>query len=184
MGWIKSLRRSIRLAVVAVVAISASPAVDPGGASATAFAPSGAPNVAGSLPALPQGWPSTHLELGLTDSPGGASALHASGAYKFRYQYLCGGVNTGTGWATWNSGAKFADYYVDESVAAGITPVFIYYQLLQSSPGGGAENQADLNNLKNTATMKSYWTDVRLLFQHLEVYSSKIVVDIEPDLWG
>ncbi len=142
------------------------------------------PNVAAPLPGLPQGWPSTHLELGLADSPGGAPALHASGAYKFRYQYLSGGVNTGSGWATWNSGAKFADYYVDESIAANITPVFIYYQLLQSSPGGGAENQADLNNLKNASTMKSYWADVRLLFQHLGAYSSKIVVDIEPDLWG
>ena len=75
----------------------------------------------GPLPAY--GWTSTHLEVGLADSPGGAAALHASGSYKFRYQYLCGGVNTGTGWATWNAGAKFADYYVDESVAAGMTPV-------------------------------------------------------------
>jgi hypothetical protein len=69
-------------------------------------------------------------------------------------------------------------------VAAGITPVFICYQLLQSSPAGGAENQADLNNLKNTATMKSYWADVRLMFQHLGAYSKTIVVDVEPDLWG
>jgi hypothetical protein len=136
------------------------------------------------LPEIPAKWPSTHLEVGLTDSPGGAAALHASGAYKFRYQYLSGGVNTGHGWSTWNTGAKFADYYVDESVAQGLTPVFIYYQLLQSSPAGGSESQADLGNLKNTGTMNSYWTDVRLLFQHLGAYSQTIVVDIEPDLWG
>jgi hypothetical protein len=120
----------------------------------------------------------------LTDSPGGAPSLHASGGYKFRYQYLAGGVNTGTGWATWNAGAKFADYYVDESVAAGITPVFIYYQLLQSSPGGGDEGTADRSNLKNNSTMSSYWSDVTLLFTHMGAYSSKVVVDIEPDLWG
>ena len=119
------------------------------------------------------------------DSPGGAAALRTSGAYKFRYQYLCGGVNTGTGWSTWNSPAgKFADYYVEESVAQGITPVFIYYQLLQSNPAGGAESTDDLNNLKNTSTMGSYWADVRLMFQHLGAYSQTIVVDIEPDLWG
>jgi hypothetical protein len=143
------------------------------------------PNSAAPLPALPQGWPSTKLELGLTDSPGGAAALHASGTYRFRYQYLAGGVNTGSGWATWNSPpGKFADYYVQESVAAGITPVFIYYQLLQSNPAGGDEGTADRSNLKNTSTMAAYWADVTLLFTHLGAYSSKIVVDIEPDLWG
>ena len=159
----------------------------PGGAAAgsrTAPVDVGVPSVAAALPGVPSSWPSTHLEVGLSDSPNGAAALHAGGAYKFRYQYLCGGVNTGSGWSTWNANAKFADYYVDESVAAGITPVFIYYQLLQSSPAGGAENQADLNNLKNTATMKSYWADVRLMFQHLGAYSQPIVVDLEPDLWG
>jgi hypothetical protein len=126
------------------------------------------------------------------DSPGGAAALHTSGAYKFRYQYLCGGVNTGTGWSTWNSPAgKFADYYVEESVAQRITPVFIYYQLLQSKPGIDDlnaqkvdESTADLNNLKNTSTMGSYWADARLMFQHLGAHSQTIVVDIEPDLWG
>ncbi len=151
-------------------------------AAATATVPT--PSVATLLPEIPAKWPSSHLEVGLMDDPGGAAALHASGAYKFRYAYLCGGVNTGHGWSTWNTGAKYADYYVDETVAQGMTPVFIYYQLLQSSPAGGAENQADLNNLKNTSTMKSYWADVRLLFQHLGAYSQTIVVDIEPDLWG
>ena len=151
--------------------------------AATAAA-GGVPQSTAGLPAVPAAWPSTHLEIGLTDSPGGAAALHSSGAYKFRYQYLAGGVNTGSGWSTWNANAKFADYYVDESVAVGITPVFIYYQLLQSSPAGGAENTADLNNLKNTSTMHAYWADVRLLMQHLGAYSQTIVVDVEPDLWG
>ena len=143
------------------------------------------PGAVAALPPLPTGWPSTKFEVGLTDSPGGAAALHARSAYMFRYQYLAGGVNTGNGWAKWNSpDGKFADYYVDESVAVGITPVFIYYQLLQSNPGGGDEGQADRSNLKNTATMSSYWADFTLLMNRLGAYSQKIVVDIEPDLWG
>jgi hypothetical protein len=175
-------RRSIGLIAVAILAISALPIVEPG--SAAAAAP-GTPNAAAaSLPLPPHGWTSAHLEVGLADSPGGAAALHGSGSYKFRYQYLCGGVNTGTGWATWNAGAKFADYYVDESVAAGMTPVFIYYQLLQSSPAGGDEGTADRSNLKNASTMSSYWADFTLLLEHMGAYSSAIVVDIEPDLWG
>jgi hypothetical protein len=181
-------QRAARLVAVAGIALATAIAV-PSVAVAT---PAGAapPRVAATpaaaaLPALPATWPSTHLEIGLTDSPGGAAALHSSGAYRFRYQYLAGGVNTGSGWSTWNSPpGQFATYYVNESVAQGMTPVFIYYQLLQSSPAGGAEKTADLNNLKNTSTMASYWADVRLLFQRLGAYSQAIVVDIEPDLWG
>jgi len=156
--------------------------------ASTSSAPSAAgvtPEAATPLPNVPQGWPSTHLEVGLTDSPGGAAALHAKGPYKFRYQYLAGGVNTGKGWSTWNSpSGAFADLYVNESVAVGITPVFIYYQLLQSSPAGGDEGTADRSNLKNTSTMSSYWADFTLLMKHLGAYSQKIVVDVEPDLWG
>ena len=186
-----TLEFAARLAAVAALTVSviaASPApANAGGAAVGAqppFAARPVPTAASALPALPDAWPSSNLEIGLADAPNGAAALHQSGAYKFRYQYLCGGVNTGTGWSTWNANAKFADYYVDESVAHGITPVFIYYQLLQSKPAGGAEDQADLNNLKNTSTMKSYWADVRLLFQHLGAYSQTIVIDVEPDLWG
>ena len=184
-------RRVLAFAAAATLALAlpiattaTSPATVAAADPATPAAAAAAPAAVAPLPEIPTAWPSTHLEIGLTDSPGGAAALHASGAYKFRYQYLAGGVNTGNGWATWNTGAMFADYYVDESVAQGITPVFIYYQLLQSNPAGGAENTADLNNLKNISTMHSYWADVRLLLQHLGAYSKTIVVDIEPDLWG
>ena len=59
------------------------------------------------LPAMPSAWPSTHFELGLADAPGGAAALHAKSAFGFRYQYLAGGVNTGNGWATWNTNGQF-----------------------------------------------------------------------------
>src|SRR4051794_7774171 len=48
------------------------------------------------LPAAPAGWPST-LQLGSADGPGGAAALRARAPYKFRYQYLSGGANTGNG---------------------------------------------------------------------------------------
>ncbi len=187
----------VTLAVILAFGLAAAPPVAaplPALATATAAAPSPvAPATAAiaALPPLPEDWPSQNLELGLTDYPGGAASLHASGDFAFRYQYLAGGVNTGSGWATWNSGAKFADYYVDESIAVGMTPVFPYYQMLQSKPGVDAyyagtmdEDEADLYNLNNAATMQAYWADVRLLFQHLGAYSETIVIDVEPDLWG
>ena len=168
----------VTLAAILALAFPATASAAP----ATALAP---------LPSLPENWPSTDLELGLTDYPGGAAELQAGVPLEFRYQYLCGGVNTGTGWATWNSGAKFVDYYVDDSIAVGMTPVFPYYQMLQSKPGVDAfyagtmsEPEADLSNLNNAATMKAYWADVRLLFQHLGAYAETIVINVEPDLWG
>src|SRR5919204_1823657 len=76
------------------------------------------------------------------------------------YQYLSGGVNTGSGWATWNTGGYFATKYLSEADTAGYIPVFTYYQLLQSNPHvGSGESAQDFNNLNNSATMASYYAD-------------------------
>jgi hypothetical protein len=55
---------------------------------------------------LPAGWPN-RLEVGMADSPGGAAAMKQTAPFGFRYQYLAGGVNTGGGWATWNTNGNF-----------------------------------------------------------------------------
>jgi hypothetical protein len=134
------------------------------------------------LPPLPKGWPAT-LQLGLADDPGAAAALRRTAPFGFRYQYLAGGVNTGQGWSTWNPNGTFASMYVADSWRHGEIPVLTYYMLLQSKPGGGGEAQADLTNLRDPATMASYWTDVRLLLTR--VHGTKpVVVHVEPDLWG
>ncbi len=83
---------------------------------------------AAKLPPLPHGWPKT-LQLGLSDSPGGAAALRKSAPFGFRYQYLAGGVNTGQGWSTWNPGGSFASLYVQESSA----PFGFRYQYLAAA---------------------------------------------------
>ena len=118
------------------------------------------------LPNPPAGWPSDHVELGLADAPGGAAALRASAPFAFRYQYLAGGVNTGNGWSTWNTNGQFVSWYVEDSAAHGVTPVFPYYMLLQSNPATGSSEQAkDLSNLENTSTMAAWYADLRLFFQ-------------------
>jgi hypothetical protein len=149
-------------------------------ALACAGAASGASSSA--LPPLPKGWPTT-LQLGMADPPGDAAALHKEVPLGFRYQYLSGGANTGSGWTTWNPNGSFVTMYDQESWAAGMIPVFSYYMLLQSKPGGGSEQQADITNLKNAATMKAYWADVRLLFERAHG-TKTVVVHVEPDLWG
>jgi hypothetical protein len=129
------------------------------------------------LPPLPARWPHT-LQIGMTESPG-----ELWSPLGFRYQYLAGGVNTGQGWATWNPDGSFVTRYEQESWAHSQIPVFTYYQLLQSKPGGGDELHADLANLQNPQTMKAYWNDVRLLFRRAHS-TNTVVVHVEPDLWG
>jgi hypothetical protein len=133
---------------------------------------------------LPAGWPA-RLELGMADSPGGAAAMRATAPFLFRYQYLAGGVNTGGGWATWNTNGDFAKFYIQDSVANGLIPVFTYYQLLQSSPGGGGEPDAIFANLNNTATMTAYYADLTLFFQKAGAFTGqRVVLHVEPDFWG
>ncbi len=133
---------------------------------------------------LPSGWPN-RLELGMSDAPGGAAAMKATAPFAFRYQYLAGGVNTGNGWANWSPNGDFARFYIEDSVANGIIPVFTYYMMLQSAPGGGSEGAAVFTNLSNTATMTAYYNDLKLFFQKAGAFSSqKVVLHVEPDLWG
>lgn len=134
--------------------------------------------------ALPAGWPA-RVELGMGDAPGGAAAMKATAPFAFRYQYLAGGANTGNGWATWNTNGDFARFYIEDSVANGIIPVFTYYQMFQSQPGGASESDAVNNNLNNTATMTAYYNDLKLFFQKAGAFPGKLVVlHVEPDLWG
>jgi hypothetical protein len=135
------------------------------------------------LPPLPNGWPTT-LQLGMSDSPGGAAALSRKAMLGFRYQYLAGGANTGQGWSTWNPHGSFVTLYDRESWAAGEIPVFSYYQLLQSKPDvSGGELEADLAHLDDASTMAAYWADVRLFFQRAHG-TKTVVLHVEPDLWG
>ena len=157
----------------------------PAGSSAVlAPSASAAPAAAASLPALPAGWPADQFELGLADGAGGGAALHARAPLAFRYQYLAGGVNTGNGWATWNTNGQFVSWYVADSAANHAIPVFPYYMLLTSTPATGtSESAKDLSNLANHATMAAYYADLRLFFARA-AGSTPVVLHVEPDLWG
>jgi len=135
---------------------------------------------------IPGGWPH-HLALGLSDSPGDAMKLAAHARFDLRYQYLAGGVNTGSGWATWNPHGTFASMYVKESLAVHVIPVLTYYQLLQSRPGQGSDElEKDLSNLENGSTMSAYWSDYELLLRRINASAGRhlAILHVEPDLWG
>lgn len=141
----------------------------------------------GSADAAPRPWPLDRLELGLMDAEGGAAALADAMPLGLRYHYLAGGVNTGNPWQDWGRGdGRFVTDYVDESRAAGMVPVFTYYELRQSQPGAGEGDEATafLRNLGSRSTMRAYFGNLRLLFERLGAAAGPVVLHVEPDLWG
>jgi len=127
------------------------------------------------------------LAIGVTDFPNGAVPLAQKvPGIQFRYQYLAGGVRGKNGWSHWNPNGTFVSLYVRESVKAGITPVFTYYQALNSSPSPGAEDTADIATLRDASTMRLYWKDLALAFRRARsaAHGHRVVFHIEPDLWG
>ncbi|MFN0146767.1 MAG: hypothetical protein ACKVT1_09665 [Dehalococcoidia bacterium] len=135
--------------------------------------------------ARPEGWPDT-LQLGRSAGAGEAAAVAAQAPFGIRYQYLAGGVNTGTGWATWGAAGSFVSNYIDESREAGLISVFPYYMIAQSLPGKpGDEAGGVIRNLTTAATMRAYWEDLRLFFERAGGRPGDLIVlHVEPDLWG
>lgn len=131
-------------------------------------------------------WPFGQLQIGLADQPGGAAALAAVAPMRLRYQYLAGGVNTGSGWQTWNPNGSFVSRYIAESRAQHLVSVFSYYQIRQSLPGAGNADEpaADLGNLANVATMRVYFLDLETFFERAGAAGATVVLHLEPDLFG
>jgi len=133
--------------------------------------------------------PVDRLHFGLANGPGDLGWMTATGGWRYRYQYLAGGVNTANPWQTWQDPAQppgqFVVDYSRASAAHGYVPVFTYYELLQSSPStGSSESDRDWSNLHDTATMRAYYSDVVVLMKRLGEYGGAAVVHVEPDLWG
>ena len=126
------------------------------------------------------------LAFGLRNDPDDLPWMIASGVpWAARYTYLAGGVNTGAGWTTWSARpGEYATAYSRASAAAGYVPIFTYYQLQQSRPGGGTEAERDFANLADPATMRAYFEDFAMLMRALADAPRPPVVHVEPDLWG
>ncbi len=143
--------------------------------------------------AQPIGLP-THFGFGVSAAPGDTWMPQTGIAWDYRMQYLAGGVNTGTGWETWNSKGTFALYYAQESAQHGYIPVFPYYELLQSngSCGGCGEGQKDITNLNTASLMQAYYANFTLLMKRLgpgnydgiQGFGKTALINIEPDFSG
>ena len=134
---------------------------------------------------LPRGWPAK-LHLGSWDPLGGAKKLRKQAPFRFRYQYLTGGANTGAGWKFASPNGSFVRRYVRESVRRRMTPVFTYFQLRPSLPGGGIQHEptAVQRNFEDRATMRAYFQDLRYFFRRARATRRRIVLQVEPDMWG
>lgn len=164
----------------------------PSGTSSTGSPPGPVPSGSGIIPsAFPH-----YFSFGVMNGPGAASTLDAmrsqnGTAFAFRYQYLTGGVNTGSGWETWNQPAgQFATYYMQESMQHGYTPVFVYYELCLSNgphPGsycGSSNLTQDTANLASAGVMSAYFANWVLMLQKIGAFGKPVLVVVEPDLWG
>lgn len=130
-----------------------------------------------------------HFMLGITCGPGDkwVEETNKQGCkWDMRYQYICGGVNTGSNWKTWNQPAgAFALWYMEGSEKLGCIPVFDYYQMLQSNPGAGkGEPMGNKVNCDNAGTMKSYFEDFKVLLEQCAKFKKPVIIHVEPDLWG
>ena len=143
--------------------------------------------------AVPAGLPA-HFAFGLGASPGDTWMPQSGIPWDFRFQYLSGGVNTGSGWETWNSDGTFALNYATESAQHGYIPMFPYYELLQSNGNCGAcgEGQKDVTNLNTPGLMQAYYANFALLMKRLGPgthdgiagYGKTALINIEPDFSG
>jgi hypothetical protein len=151
-----------------------------GGALALAFLLA-SPTAHGATAPLPAGWPYPGtLELGVNNSET-ASAIRSWGQVKFRYSYLT------AGWRTWDAvDGGFAAGTIANAVNNGLVPVLTNYVML--GVGGsttGGEGATFMRNLADPATMRKYFDDFRVLLQKAAGFpNNKVVVHLEPDLWG
>ena len=142
------------------------------------------------VPASAASLPATRVEFGLGNGPADLGWMTSSGVpWKYRYQYLSGGVNTANPWETWQDlslpPGQFATDYMNNSQASGYIPVFTWYEMLQSNPSTGAnESDRDYNNLNNTATMNAYYASFKRLLVKAGLFGHQVVIHIEPDFWG
>lgn len=81
-------------------------------------------------------------------------------------------------WASWNPNGTFVDLIAGSADAHGTIPMFTLYAMAEQGDGNV------LGEFTSDSFQKSYWADVKLLFQRLGVFGKPAFVHIEPDFWA
>ncbi|MFP2912721.1 hypothetical protein ACLESD_48480, partial [Pyxidicoccus sp. 3LFB2] len=146
------------------------------------FSAASLPSFAQSLPGVqgpvPIGLPN-RLMVGLFEEAG-QNWMSTSGVpWDVRYRYFTKGWVDNWGWGQYDG--SWGATFMQESFTQGYIAAPVFYQLF-SEPGGG-EGES-LAKVQNATTMRSYFSDVRLLMQRAKEHGKPVLVLIEPDAVG
>ena len=106
--------------------------------------------------------------------------------FGYGYRYLSGGANTTSNWKTWLSpSGQSLRTFINATLAANLIPVVTYYNHLNSLPSEGThEIDRVINNLRNNTTMLAIYEDIQLVLEICSEFNDKIILHVEPDLFG
>jgi hypothetical protein len=141
----------------------------------TANRPALAAPVSGSLPA---GLPA-RLLVGLFEDTGQTWMKSSGVPWDVRYRYFVKGWMDNWGYGPVNG--QWGLRYMQECQSQGFLPAIQYYQM-NSEPGGG-EDQF-LAKARNAATMRSYFSDFKVLMQRAKEFGKPVLVLVEADGFG
>jgi hypothetical protein len=97
------------------------------------------------------------------------------------YAYLSAYKNSDGSWGSWDSwnpNGSFVNVITDSADSHGVVPMFTLYAMAEQGDGNL------MAAFSNDSVMKSYWSDVQLLFQRIAVFGKPAVVHLEPDFWA
>jgi hypothetical protein len=127
---------------------------------------------------IPAGLPA-RVTVGLFEDTGGTWMKNSGVRWDARYRYLTKGwVNN---WGYGANDGSFALNYFRECDGQGSLPAVQFYQVF-AEPGGG--ESATLQKVQNAATMRSYFSDVKLLMQRAKDFGKPVMILLEADAFG
>ncbi|HEX8698862.1 MAG TPA: hypothetical protein VF815_08495 [Myxococcaceae bacterium] len=126
----------------------------------------------------PAGLPS-RLLVGLFEDTGQTWMKDSGVPWDVRYRYFVKGWINNWGWTA--PDGQWGLQFMRESQAQGFLPAIQYYQL-NAEPGGG-EDQF-LTKVRNATTMRSYFSDFKVLMQRARDFGGPVLVLVEADGFG
>lgn len=117
--------------------------------------------------------------IGLFEEAGQNWMRDSGVPWDVRYRYFTKGWVDNWGWGSYDG--SWGKAFMQESHTQGYIAAPVFYQLF-SEPGGG-EGES-LAKVQNATTMRSYFSDVKLLMQRAKEHGKPVLVLIEPDAFG
>ncbi|MFP2923678.1 hypothetical protein ACLESO_00380 [Pyxidicoccus sp. 3LG] len=146
--------------------------------AALATVPTSAQSTSGVQGPVPAGLPN-RLSIGLFEEAGQSWMRNSGVPWDVRYRYFTKGWVNNWGWGQYDG--SWGATFMQESFTQGYIAAPVFYQLF-SEPGGG-EGES-LAKVQNATTMRSYFSDVKLLMQRAKEHGKPVLVLVEPDAYG